>query len=545
MSVLQAALIAFFYTFAKSSFNAGLGGYVLSQPLVAGTITGALLGDPLRGAQIGGALNLVTLALTQLNARLRFGPDVALIGYVGIPLMLLGGLKVEAQETAALFGALIVFGIVLNFARGMFNTLVAHWADFFADAGDINLVATLNVAPTQIWIVLTSFIPALAILLFDAQTITVLSASIPSWVQAAMNLSQYLLAALGIAMSLKLVMQGSSVAYFLLGWLAAPALGIVPATLLGASIAVIHAFLARRRSDTSTNLLVQDVLPSEQAESYQSEKRLTLVELQSAFLAWMFFHNAGLNFERRQNMGFAAALAPVARRLTDSVEGRISMLRRNLTLFNSEWTFGASLVGAMAALEERRANGELVSDAELVGAKSGAMAGFDAVGTAIMTGAVTSLLVAIGAQMAQQGSLLGPILFILVQSLIVLAVGFGSFHLGYAQVHRFGDWARAQNWLRPALFGAMRLGAFVLGALVVVLVPVQLPADAIINIGQAKIALQPRVLDSTLPGLIPLLLTLGLWWLLRFRRVNPMVLLGLCLLLAVVVAGIMGAAGWV
>jgi mannose/fructose/N-acetylgalactosamine-specific phosphotransferase system component IID len=74
---------------------------------------------------------------------------------------------------------------------------------------------------------------------------------------------------------------------------------------------------------------------------------------------------------------------------------------------------------------------------------------------------------------------------------------------------------------------------------------VRLPADAVIKIGQATLAFQPRVLDSVLPGFIPLTLTLGMWWLLRYRRANPMVLLGLCLLLAVVVAGVMGLAGWV
>lgn len=545
MSVLQAALIALFYAFARSSFNAGLGYYVLSQPLVAGTISGALLGDPIRGAQIGGALNLALLALNPLQAQLRLGPDPALVGYVGVPLMLLAGLRVDAEDTVALFGALLVFGVVLNFARGMFNTIVAHWADYFAEQGNVNSVAALNVIPTQIWVIVTSFLTAFVILLFNAETVIFLAATIPAWVQEAMNISQYLLGALGIALSLRLVMQGSSVAYFLLGWLSAPYLGIVPATLLGGSIAVIHAFLARRRADTSANTLVADVLPSDQSESYQADRRLTPVELGSAYTAWMFFHDAGVNFERRQNLGFAMALAPVVRRLWQSFDERYAALRRNLTLFGSEWTFGASLVGAMAALEERRANGELVSDAEMVGAKSGVMASLDAVGTAVMIGAVTSVLVAVGVELARQGSILGPLGFAVVQSFIVLTVGFFSFRIGYAQMHRFGDWARANTWLRPALFGAMRLGAFVLGALVAQYVRLSLPGSAVIQIGQAQVALGPRVLDAILPGLIPLAITLGLWWLLRYRYANPMVLLGACLLVALIAAAVMGLAGWV
>lgn len=543
MSVLQAALIALFYAFARSSFNAGLGGYVLSQPLVAGMITGALLGNPILGAQIGGALNLSTLALSQM--RISVGPDVALIGYVGVPLMLLSGLRLDSPETAALFSVLIIFGVVLNFARGVFNTIVAHWADYFADQGNIYAVALLNVVPTQTWIVLTSFLPALAILLFDAPTISGLAASIPSWVQAAMNLSQYLLAALGVAMSLRWVMQGSSIAYFLLGWLSAPHLGLVAATLLGGSVAIIHAFLARRRAEANREMLIADVLPSDQAETYEPQRRLTPAELQTAFVLWMFFHNAGLNFERFQNMGFAMALAPIARRLCETASERVTLLRRSLTLFNSEWTFGASLIGAAAALEERRANGEAINDAEMIGAKTSVMASVDAIGTTMMLSALTSLLVALGAASANAGSLLGPLALIFIGAVAVLAIGYLSFRLGYAYTRRFGDWARANSWLRPALFGAMRLGTFVLGALVVVLVPIRLPESATVQIGEAQWALQTRVFDALLPGLLPLAITLTLWWLLRYRRVNSAILMGACLGSAAMAAAALRALGWV
>ncbi|PJF48079.1 MAG: hypothetical protein CUN48_05430 [Candidatus Thermofonsia Clade 3 bacterium] len=543
MSVLQAALIALFYAFARSAFNAGLGGSVLAQPLVAGTIAGALLGDPIRGAQIGGALNLGTLALSQL--RVQVGPDVALIGYVGVSLMLLSGLRPDAPETAALFGALVVFGIVLNFARGLFNTVVAHWADYFADQGNISAVALLNVVPTQLWVVLTSFLPALFILLFDAPTIAGIAASIPAWVQLAMDWSRHLLAALGIAMSLRWVMQGSSIAYFLLGWLSAPPLGLTQATLLGGSIAIIHAFLARRRADVNTEMLVADVLPSDQAEGDLAGPRLSPVELQSSFVLWMFFHNAGVNFERFQNMGFAAALAPAAKQLCETASERVTLLRRSLTLFNSEWSFGASLVGAIIALEERRANGEVINDAELVGAKTSLMASLDTIGNTVMLSAVGSLLIAAGAAWADRGSLFGPFMFAVVQSALVLAVGFISFQLGYAQTRRFGDWARANNWLRPALFGAMRLGAFALGALVVALAPITLPGDGLIQIGAAQLPLQTRVLDAILPGGLPLFATLTMWGLLRSHRASPVGLMGGCLIVATAGAIIARALGWV
>jgi mannose/fructose/N-acetylgalactosamine-specific phosphotransferase system component IID/mannose/fructose/N-acetylgalactosamine-specific phosphotransferase system component IIC len=552
MSVIQSALIAFFYAFALSSFNAGLGPYVLSQPLVAGTIVGLLLGDPLRGAAIGGALNLSTLALS--NLRLRVGPDVALVGYIGIPLMLLGGLSADAPQTATLFGALIAFGLLLNFARGAFNSVIAHWADYFAERGDVSLVVFTNIVPTQVWLFITAFVPGLVLLRFNPTAVVSIASLIPNWVQSAFGLSQQLLSALGIALSLRLVMQGSSVAYFLLGWLVAPYLGPVPATLLGGSIAIIHAYLARKRMEANQETLVADVLPSLQSEAEGDgdasapSRRISDGDLRASFLLWMFFHNAGLNFERLQNMGFASAFAPVINRLCTSAKERTTMLRRHLTLFGSEWAFGAAVVGATATLEERRANGDngyRINDAEFVGAKTGVMAAIDAVGNAIVIGAITSFLVALGAALALQGNLLGPFLFAVAEATAVLAIAYFSFRLGYTHMRRAGDWARANDWLRAGLFGAMRLGAFVLGMLVVTFVPLGLPSTAVIEIGEAKLALQTRVLDMILPNILPLAATLILWWLLRYRRVNPMVLLGACLAVAFAWSLVMSWLGWV
>jgi PTS system mannose-specific IID component len=540
MSVLQAALIALFYAFARSSFNAGLGGYVFAQPLVAGTIAGALLGDPLRGAQIGGAFNLGTLALSQL--RVPIGPDVALVGYVGVPLVLLSGLRPDAPATAALFGALVVFSIVLSFVQGLFNTVIAHWADLFADRGDASSVALLNVVPTQLWLVLTSFAPALFILLLDAPALARLAATIPPWLQLAMDWSRYALAALGIALGLRLIMQGSSVAYFLLGWLSSPHLGVIGSTLLGGSVAIIHAFLARRQASAGADALPADARSSEQN---QPARRLSEAELQSSFVLWMFFHNAGLNFERFQNMGFAAALLPIVKQLCQTASERVVLLRRALHLFNSEWTFGSALLGAIIALEERRANGEAISDAEVVGARTGLMVSLDALGATLMTGGLASVGVALGTALANQGSLLGPLLFIFVQSALVLLVGVVSFRLGYQWMHRFGDWAQRNNWLQPALFGATRLGSFVLGGLVTSLVPLALPGNGSLQIGAASLAVQTRLFDALVPGLLPLTVTLGLWWLLRYRRLNTNVLLGGCLLAALLGGLFARALGWV
>ena len=547
MSVFQAAFIALLYTFARSAFNAGLGGYILSQPLVAGTIAGLLLGDPLSGAALGGAVNLGTLALS--NLRTRFGPDVALIGYVGVSLMLLAGIKVDSPNATLVFAALAALGLALNFMRGVVNSVLTHWADFFAERGEVNVVSFINVVPTQVWLLMISFLSAFFMLRFDLKTLLDVAATIPHWMQSALLLSQYLLAALGIAMSLRLMMQGSSIAYFILGWLGAQVFGLVPVTLLGAGIATIHAFLARKRMEAAgaaSDMLITDTLPSEQALAIENPDapRLTDNDLRLSLLLWIFFHDAGQNFERGQNMGLAAALAPVVTRLYTSAQDRAACLRRHLTLFSTEFSVGAGLVGATAALEERRASGDSISDAEFVGAKTGMMAGLGVIGDALIGGVITALGIALGAALAQQHSLLGPILFIVFETCIVLSVAYLSFYLGYNSLRRLESWAKSNDWLRAGLFGALRLGAFLLGALVIRFVPIQFPAAAVIRISAAQIPLQSVLLDSVMPGMAPLVITLSLWWLLRFRNTNPMVLLGILILLAIIACGFLRLLGW-
>ncbi len=544
MSVFQAALIALFYAFSQSAFNAGLGGYILSQPLVAGTIVGLLLGDPLAGAALGGVLNLSALALSQL--RLRFGPDLALAGYVGIPILLLNGVTVDNPQALAIFGALAVFSALLVFMRGVFNSVLAHWADYFAERGDATLVAFINVGPSQVWLFVVTFIPAFVLLRFDAQTLVNVAGALPLWVQTALRLSQYLLAALGIAMSARALAQGSSAAYFLLGWLASHAFGPAPLTLLGASIATIHAFVARKRMEPAQDTLVADALPSDQIEpdAARGPSPLTAGDLRVSLILWVFFHNAALNFERFQNIGFATALAPIARKLYVTAEERAACLRRHLSLFSAEFSLGAAAVGASVALEERRAMGDTINEAEFVGARTGAMAALGVTGDALVQGALTAFAVAVGASLARQGNLLGPFLFVVFEAAVVLSIAYASFQFGYTQLRRVAAWARANDWLRAGLFGAVRLGAFVLGGLLLTYAPLQLPAGAIIQIDGAQIALQQAVLDRIMPNMIPLLVVLGLWWLLRYRNTGPMVLLGALIALAFAVCGALSVAGW-
>ena len=547
MSVLQVVLIALFYALARSSFTAGLGMTVFGQPLVAGALTGLILGDPTRGVTLGAALNLGTLGLSILRA--RWGPDIALIGYVGVPILMISGAKPDSAQGLAVIAGLGAIGVVINFLAGSFNTVLTHWADYFAERGEPRMMVFLNVVPAQVFLFLLTFFPAMGLLLGpEIAGIAAWSARVPDWLTYLMTLFQRLLLLLGIAMALRAAGGGSAIAYAVLGWLAAQlvddqgaAFRVLALVGMGGAIAVIHAFVARRAA--SSELVPLSLEPATRAVMSTDPERVPPPSLTASFLLWQFFNGASTNFERGQNLGLASALSPVVLALYPDRDARTAALRRHLSLFLTEPTLGAGLVGALAAAEARVASGDVSdADSELVGGKVGAMAVTGALGDNLVAGLLTALMVSIGAGMGLQGSLLGPLVFIVLQSAVVLGGAWLAFRAGHRWARSGLAWAHDHEWLRAGGFAALRLGAFMLGAFVIRLVALSFPS-AVVVVEGARMSFQ-GYLDALLPRAIPLVITAWMWWQLRTRRLSPTALAGLCGAGALIVTGVMKALGW-
>lgn len=549
MSVIQAALIALCYAVARSALPAGLGPTVLSQPIVAGALAGLILGEPARGAALGAALNLGTLGLSSL--RLRSGPDIGLIGYVGVPLLLFAGAKPDSAVAAAVLAGLAAIGGVLAFLVGTFNSVLAHWADYFAERGEPSIIVFLNVVPSQLFLFVVTFFPALALLLSaDAAAIKSGLAQVPDWAVYAMTLFQRLLALLGIAMALRAAAGGSAIAYAGLGWLAAQLLAdggaparLVPLALVGACVSVIHAYIARRVHSAEVYLSGSRVANTGVVPLVSGAAAPPPAAIGSAFLLWLFFGNAAANYERGQNIGMAAALAPLLGTVYPGRKRLSAALQRNLAFVSTEPTVGAALVGALAAAEARHAaGGGEISAADLAIARSAGMAITGPVGDALVGGLSLGLFTVIAAAPAAQGSLLGPIIFMALQSAVILGGSWFAFQAGHRWVSQAIGWAEGQSSLRAGAFAIARLGAFVLGALIVRLAPISFEGAGVIVDG-ARVAFQPW-LDAVLPRAIPLAITAWLWWRLRDGRASPATLAGVCAAGALVVTGLMKALGW-
>lgn len=93
ITFFQAALIGFFYYLSWSPWCTYVGFFTLNRPLLAGFITGIILGQPMEGALIGAGINVIYLGFISAGGAQMGDPSFA--GYVGTALALISGLDVS------------------------------------------------------------------------------------------------------------------------------------------------------------------------------------------------------------------------------------------------------------------------------------------------------------------------------------------------------------------------------------------------------------------------------------------------------------------
>ncbi|PAE10102.1 PTS mannose family transporter subunit IID [Niallia circulans] len=267
------------------------------------------------------------------------------------------------------------------------------------------------------------------------------------------------------------------------------------------------------------------------------------------------FIQGSWNYERMQNGGWAFAMIPAIKRLYKSKEERAEALKRHLEFFNTHPYVASPILGVTLALEEERANGAPVDDKAIQGVKVGMMGPLAGIGDPVFWFTVKPILGALAASLALTGNILGPIIYFFAWNLIRMGFTWYTQEVGYKAGSKITD-DLSGGLLQNITKGASILGMFILGALVnrwvsVKFTPVvssveldegayidwdKLPAGAEgiktaleqqaagLSLDPIKVTTLQSNLDSLIPGLAGLLLTLLCMWLLR-KKVSPIVMI--------------------
>lgn len=255
-----------------------------------------------------------------------------------------------------------------------------------------------------------------------------------------------------------------------------------------------------------------------------SEKMLTTRDLRRMYWRSTFLLGS-FNFERMQAMGFCVSLIPALKKLYQGDELKAA-LKRHLEFFNTQPFLGAAIMGIIAAMEEKRANGADISQQTLSGVKVGLIGPLAGVGDPIFWGTLRPVLAALGAGIALTGSILGPIIFFVAFNALRLLTHWYGVMYGYSKGTELVE-GIGGNKMRYLTEGSSVLGLLVMGALVAKWTTVNMPlvlSEYVNAKGEVVVTTVQSILDSLMPGIVPLLMTFACMYLLR-KGVNPLIII--------------------
>lgn len=266
----------------------------------------------------------------------------------------------------------------------------------------------------------------------------------------------------------------------------------------------------------SNNAVYKNTTPAPQL----SRKILNKMVWRSLFLQCSF------NFERMQAAGWLYGILPGLEAIhTDKEDLSVSM-QHNLEFFNTHPFLVTFVMGIVLSLEQQKLDVTTIRAVRVA-----AMGPLGGIGDAIFWLTLIPISAGIGANMALEGNVLGPIIFFIIFNAVQFGIRYGLMYFSYDLGSKAIE-VLTKN-AKEFTHAATLLGIVVVGAL-------------ISNMGSTTIATQfangdkpivvQAVIDGIFPKLVPLALTMFMYWLIAKKKFSVV-----ACILALIVIGLAGA----
>ncbi|MEE8823526.1 mannose permease IID component [Lentilactobacillus sunkii] len=236
------------------------------------------------------------------------------------------------------------------------------------------------------------------------------------------------------------------------------------------------------------------------------------------------------NFERMQNLGFAYIMAPAIKRLYPDIEQRKSAMKRHLGFFNTSPIMQSLITGVVLSMEEQRANGADISDANINAVKTAMMGPMGGFGDPLWLGTIRPVLSAFAVSLVLSGyGIFGPILFFLGWNILRLIFRYMSQMAGY---HRGADIITLFNTGIIKNVGNVTsvFGVFMMGVIVARWVKVDFASFANVFASMPNGHWLTVLSNESVDVIAPIGLTFICVWLIR-KQISPVwIILGLFVL---------------
>lgn len=234
------------------------------------------------------------------------------------------------------------------------------------------------------------------------------------------------------------------------------------------------------------------------------------------------------NFERMQALGYCYTILPVLKKLyKNNPEGLKKAVERNLEFFNTQPYMAAPILGVTLPMEEKLAIDGTVDPGAISSVKIAMMGPLAGLGDSLFWFTIFPICAGIGISLSQSGSILGPIVFLLLFNIFNLGTRYYGVIKGYNLGTKFIGEITSGSVMQRISDAATILGLMVLGVMTATMVSI--PLDFAIGKGDSAMSIQ-EILDGIMPNLLPLASTYLIYKLVKKGKSVTKILFGIIIL---------------
>lgn len=257
--------------------------------------------------------------------------------------------------------------------------------------------------------------------------------------------------------------------------------------------------------------------------------------VRAAFI-WESWVQTCYNYERMMGMACCHTFLPVVKYLyPDNKEKQIDVMVRESEFFNVHPEFGACILGLAISLEEDKALGEDIPNEFITNIKTSLMGPLAGVGDTIYQGVLIPILLALCIDISRAGD--GNIWGALLYAFLMLVISYGFTYINFMFGYKAGGDAimdlLEKGVINKLLLAASIMGCMVMGGLIVNYV--KMSCGLVVTTSGTDFVIQEALFDAVLPNILPLGATMGIYYLMAYKKWTSIKIIGL-----VIVVGIVG-----
>lgn len=215
------------------------------------------------------------------------------------------------------------------------------------------------------------------------------------------------------------------------------------------------------------------------------------------------------NYEKMQALGFAWAMFPIIKKCYTTKEDQVEALKRHTAFFNITPHICTFPLGMAASMEQEYAEKRDIDPSTINALKVSLMGPLSGIGDSFFWGTFRVIAAGVGISLAQQGNMLGPILFLLLFNIPHIAVRYFCTVWGYQLGSKFIQSAYENGLVSHMTKLATVIGLTTVGAMISSMVTFKVGFSTMI--GEMEFVLQD-IFDQIMPNILPLGLTFAVFY---------------------------------